>query len=617
MPLSIAALRYSSFMSPSNPIAEEHNTPQGFSQRFSILKRTLQFAKPETKRFSWGGLLLLLSIITTLGQPLVFRQIFDVHLVQKDEFGLILSATLFFVLIGLTSVFQYLKNLLLGTAGVTIVNHFKREVYDHMLKFEIPFFEQNPVGRLVSRIESDCERLVGLFTRVGLQVISTILLLLGTLVILYTIDWKLAILLTFIVFIIFIGAITFFHRMRPMFQEERAKIASVTAVVSEFTQGARLLRIFQREEFAKKRLREVNDDKVRYSIRIFLRFAFFFTPVGMIQVCLVGWVLWFGAGLSNVGAYSIGTIVMFAQYITQLFRPLFEFTEQIGEIQRALGAADRLYELLDRKPKVENPTVAVPVPILSKAIQFENIFFHYHPSKPILFNIHLEIPVGTKLALVGPTGGGKTTLINLLCRFYDPVQGRILWDGIDIRNFQQEEYRKKIGLVLQDLYLFPGTVQENLSVLRTDVPIHQVEQAIEQLGLWDIFQRFPKGLDTVFSERSANISYGERQLVAFTRALVFQPELLILDEATSSVDPETERKIEKTLETLLHNRTAVIVAHRLSTIRNADKIAVIQKGRLVELGNHDELIRKNGYYAHLYRIQFPEANHRDEKIVGY
>lgn len=587
---------------------EEYSTSSSFQQRISALKRALSYARPEKKRFVLGGIWLIVSTVGALCQPLVFRHIFDIQLPQKNEIGILYSSFVFLLLVAVTSLFSYLQNVTLGTAGVTIVNRLKRTVYDHLLSLEIRFFDQNPVGRLVSRVEADCERLVGLFTRVGLQVIKGVFLLLGTLGILYAIEWRLAIILTIVIFIIFFIIIIFFQKMRPMFREERLKVAAVTSVVSEFTQGARLLRIFNRENYANQRLREVDDDKVRFLIRIYLRFSFLFTPIGILQVGLLGGILWYGADLERIGAFSIGTIVMFAQYLTQLFRPMFEFTEQIGEIQRALGSADRLFELLDRQPTIQNPPKAIQVPKLTRSVRLEKVSFHYHPSKPILFDIDLEIPTGSKLALVGPTGGGKTTLINLLCRFYDPIHGRILWDGIDIRHFHQQEYRSKIGLVLQDLYLFPGTLKENLCLFRKDIPLQQIENAVEQLGVWEIFQRFPDGFNTLFSERSSNISFGERQLVAFTRALVFQPDLLILDEATSSVDPETERKIEQSLEKLLKNRTAVIVAHRLSTIRNADKIAVIQNGRVVEYGNHFELIQLNGIYSNLYRIQFPDVN---------
>lgn len=586
---------------------DELEIKKPLTKRITVIRRALSFAKSEKKRFSLGALFMILGSVSALSQPLVFRHIFDVNLPAKDESGVLLSATIFLFLLGFASLFSYLQSILLGTAGVTIVNHLKRTVYDQLLNFEISYFDQNPVGRLVARVESDCERLVGLFTRVGLQMVSTALLLIGTLIILYPIEWRLALLLNVLVLLILFGASYFFQKMRPMFREERAKVASVTAVVSEFTQGARLLRMLNRESYAEQRLETVNTEKVRFLIRIFVRFTFLFLPIGFFQVALIGGVLWFGADQGKVGAFTIGTLVMFAQYLTQLFRPLFEFTEQMGEIQRALGSADRIFELLDREPGVKNPSEPKVVPQLTTSIRLEQVHFHYKENKPVLFDVNLEIPAGSKIAIVGPTGGGKTTLINLLCRFYDPIRGRVLWNGLDVRFFSQREYREKIGIVLQDLYLFPGNVAENLAVLRKDVSRSQIEKAIDQLGIWDVFRHFPNGLDTVFAERSANISFGERQLVAFTRALVFEPELLILDEATSSVDPETERIIEKSLEALLQHRTSVIVAHRLSTIRNADAIAVIKDGRIVEFGNHSDLIKRNGLYTHLYRIQFPEA----------
>ncbi len=589
----------------------EEEIPQTVSlkKRVTAVKRVLPYTLPYRSKFYIGGVLMLLATGATVCQPLIFRHIFDTNLPEHDTLGVIFSSSVYLFLLAGATTFRYFQNILLGTAGVNVVNDLKRVVFDKIVTFELAYYDKNPVGRLVSRVESDCERLVGLFTSVGLQIISTILLVIGILSVLYPIDWRLAVSLNLIVIIVVTAALIFFRKMRPVFREERAKIAAVTAVVTEFTQGARLLRLMGREAYAEKRLSDVNADKVKFLIGIFFKFTMFFLPLGLLNVAAVGGMLWIGADWTRVGAFSIGVVVMFAQYLTQLFQPLFEMTEQLGEIQRALGSADRILELLDRTPVVDNPVVITKLPPFTTGIELKNVRFAYDPNKPVLKNVSLSIPKGKRIAIVGPTGGGKSTIINLLCRFYDPDEGVIYWDGIDLRNLSQNDLRSRIGLVLQDLYLFPGTVEENLKVMRTDVSRERVQRAIDRLGTGKLIAKLPNGLDTVFAERSANISYGERQLIAFTRALVFDPELLILDEATSSVDPETERNIEDSLQTLLAGRTSVIVAHRLSTIRNADAIAVVKGGEIIELGTHEQLLAKGGFYTRLYRIQFPEIAH--------
>ncbi len=587
---------------------EEHHS-SSLRKRVAALRRVLPYARPYLSSFVLGGIFMLITTAASVFQPLLFRRIFDVNLPAKDSFGVIISSSIFLGLLGIATFFRYLHNIYLGKAGVSVVNDLKRVVFDKMLTFELAYYDKNPVGRLVARVESDCERLVSLFTTVGLQLISTFIFIAGILAVLYPIDWRLAVALNLLVIIVITSALIFFNRMRPKFREERAKIAAVTAVVTEFTQGARLLRMMGREAYAEQRLSSVNADKVSFQIGIFIRFTTFFLPLGLLNIAAVGGILWIGADWQRVGAFTVGTVVMFAQYLAQLFQPLFEMTEQLGEIQRALGSADRILELLDRTPVVSNPSSPKPLPALTSTILLNNVSFAYDAEKPVLKNVSLAIPAGKRIAIVGPTGGGKSTIINLLCRFYDPIAGTITWDGIDLRNVSQEELRSRIGLVLQDLYLFPGTVEENLKVLRTDVPRERVQRAIDRLGTGDLIAKLPNGLDSVFAERSANISFGERQLIAFTRALVFDPELLILDEATSSVDPETERAIEDSLQKLLSDRTAVIVAHRLSTIRNADAIAVVKNGEIIELGTHDQLLAKQGFYSKLYRIQFPGSDH--------
>jgi ATP-binding cassette, subfamily B, multidrug efflux pump len=407
--------------------------------------------------------------------------------------------------------------------------------------------------------------------------------------------------------VLFAGTWLMFRWMRPYFREERAKYSEVSAVVAEFVKSVRILQLYNRSSWAENRLKKQNDRYVQFTSRIgFMEYAIF-RGLAFMEIVVTVVALWLGANWIKEGTLTVGSIVLFAQYIAQIYWPIIMLTDQLAEIQRAGGAADRIFTALDQEPQIapcENP---IPVPKTISQIEFRNVSFAYTPGKPVLKNASFILKGGETLALVGPTGGGKSTIVNLICRFYDPDDGEILVNGINLKKLDLEAWRKRFGLVLQDLCLFPASLRDNLRLFRDHISDRQIELALQTTGIQRLIQNGNGSLDRVIAEQGADLSQGERQLLAFSRALTLDPELLILDEATSSVDPGTEAAIQRALQKLLEGRTNIIVAHRLSTIRNAQQIAVIGNGEILEIGQHSDLMKANGRYAILVHTQLAHS----------
>lgn len=590
------------------------NEPESEAQvRLSTLRRMLPFFAGHRTPLVTAVVLVLVRTAILACLPLVFRELVDTAIPAGVYSAILYVAGGYLLLLVAQGILEYTQAILVGFMGIGIVNDIKQKLLTHLFTLSIRFFDHNKVGRLISRVESDSQRLFMAFSSVGLQLLGALLTLFISLVIMLLVSAKLT-LYVLAVSPLFLGALyVAFFTMRPLFRRDRELYANITGFLTEHIPALPLLRTLNNTGWSQARFATINREKTRYTFRVESLESALWTVMFLAPVFAITGILYKSASWVPAGTISIGTVWMFIQYILMAVAPLIMISEQVSELQKAMGAAERIFELFDTEPEVKDPSLPVADQPFRETICFENVHFHYAPDKPVLHDVSFCIERGTTVAIVGATGAGKSTVISLLARLYDPTAGRITLDGTDIRSFAQDDLRRKIGFVMQDIFLFPGSVTDNLRVLRPDIPNDQVRQAARALGVEESIMELPEGYDTILGEQGGNLSFGERQLLSFARALTFDPDILIIDEATSAVDPYTEQRIQRSLATLLEGRTAVMIAHRLSTIVNADKIIVLDRGRLIEEGSHSELLRRDGMYAMLYRLQ--ESAHAHESLT--
>ncbi|MEW6051700.1 MAG: ABC transporter ATP-binding protein [Candidatus Zixiibacteriota bacterium] len=575
--------------------------------------KALRYLLPLVKQH-WRSLLVCFALLVgatvlSLFWPVLLKRAFDVNLAARDFRGLIITTILIGLLQGTALFLNYLQRVRLEIIGQSVMVKLKTLLFDHILSLDVSFFDRHPVGRLMARVESDTEALRTLFTMTAVALMGDVLLVIGTFSLMFATSWRLALLLVGMMPLV-IGMIILFERKTtPRFLEVRKKMAEVVGTLTEFIQGMAIVQIFHRGQYARKRLYDVSKQKFRNDAYAELSVVAFFNTINFLQYLMTGLVLLVGIPWTRTGAITVGTMSMFIILIWRSFEPLYRVSEQLSSVQKAIAGVKRMYALLSTKPKLLEPVHPVAWPKLQQGIQFENVWFSYTDDDNwTLRDINFEIPVGKRVALAGVTGGGKSTVINLLLRFYDPQRGRITVDGTDIREISQEELRRRFALVLQDIHLFPGDVRSNISLETAGIQDEQIATAARAVDAHAFIDRLPNNYRTVVSEKGANFSRGERQLLSFARALVVNPDVLILDEATSSVDPETERTIQASLKVLMAQRTSLIIAHRVSTILDVGQILVIRRGEIVERGTHTELILQDGYYSKLFHLQFKSRN---------
>lgn len=580
------------------------------------LRRLAARMRPYRGTVTGATLLILTAVAAELIGPLLIRRLIDHDIPESGRTGrfdaIVRTAGIYLGLLGIGASATYLQSVMAARMGLSLVRRLKQDMFRHLLDLSADFFDHNPPGRLLARVESDSERLQVLFSEVTLALVRSLVLLLGTVTVMLFASPAITIAVLGLVTPFFVAALFFMRWMRPLYGKTRGLYSRLSTFVTEYAQAVPILQVYGRQRWALDKLDKVQRDRFRAETRSeFLDYGFwsFFFAAEVLAVMLI---LYLGFARNLGGALTLGTVVLFVEYTRRLFFPIVVFTEQLHFMQKAFASADRVFSMLESKSQViDHAGARTAIPRDWKELALEKVSFDYRSpeggeAKTVraIENVSFRVRRGERIALVGPSGGGKSTLTNLLLRFYQPTSGRITLDGADLRAFEQKAWRDRIGLVLQDIHLFPGTVAENLQVFRSDLARADLERAFDALGERGLLDRLPQGLDTPLSEGGQNLSMGERQIISFARALVRDPDLLILDEATSSIDPATERKIQESLERLLHGRTSVIVAHRLSTITAADRILVMQRGRLIEEGTHAELLRRGGVYAALFDLQF-------------
>ena len=570
-----------------------------------MLARIMPLFRPHRAKLAAAALLLLGSVAAELGGPLIVRRLLDDVIPAGDVNGILVHALGYALLFAAGMGLAYVQVVMVWRIGLKIVTGLRQELFAHLLTLSLAYFDRNPPGRLMARVESDVEKLMMLFSDVALAIFRNFVLFAGTFTVMLIANARVTLAVLALLAPLLAATYFFLKYIRRVSRTVRRLYARISAFLVEYVQGIPILQIFGYTEQAQLDLMRLNQDKYRQELRLYLVEYGFWALFASVEIAAVMIIIFVGARQIFDAAMSVGTLVLFIEYTRRVFWPLIMFSEQLDFIQRAFASADRVFEVLDTPSRTpDRPDAREEVPDDWREIAFERVSFQYEGGVRALEEIDLRIQRGEKIAVVGLSGGGKTTLTNILLRFYEPSAGRVSIDGVDIREYRQQAWRAKIGLVLQDIHLFPGTLGENLKVMRARIPDEDLERALRVVQAQELVARLPGGLDAELAEGGSNLSMGERQLVCFARAVVEDPDLLVLDEATSSVDPVTESRLQRALDALLAGRTSLIVAHRLATVVSADRILVMHQGRLVEEGTHAELYRHGGIYRDLFDLQF-------------
>ncbi len=573
---------------------------------FSLL---LPYLKKHKRPLLVCFALLLGATVLSLYWPILLQRAMDIDIAEGDFGALVVTVLIIGVIQIATLILQYIQRVKLEIIGQDIMLELKTRLFSHILSLRISFFDRNPVGRLLARVESDTESLRLLFTNTVIILLGDLVLIIGIFAVMFFYSWRLASVFAVMFPMIAVLIYVFEKKTTPRFLEVRKKVAELTGAITEFLYGISIIQIFHRGAWARERVDHVNREKFRYDLFVNIAVILFFNIIFFSQYLIIGAVLYLGARWIESGEMTVGILSMFIILIWRSYEPIYRSSEQFANIQKAVAGAKRLFALLSNHQILPEPAKPVEWTGLSKGISFESVWFSYDGSDNFtLRNISFELLVGQRAALAGVTGGGKSTIISLLLRFYDPQKGRIMVDGIDIRDIPKSELRRRFALVLQDIFLFPGDIKSNIALESKNVSDEKIMATAGIVDADRFIRKLPEGYDTEISEKGANFSRGERQLLSFARALAVDPDVLILDEATSSVDPETERTIQESLKKLMAGRTSLVIAHRLSTILDVDEILVIRRGEIIERGKHTDLILQNGYYSKLFHLQFKNKN---------
>jgi ABC-type multidrug transport system fused ATPase/permease subunit len=570
-----------------------------------MIRRIVPLFRPHVRTIVLASVLMLVAVAAELAGPRIIRHVLDVDIKNADQTGVLHRGILYAALYAVGMAAAYVQVVILSRVGLRIITGLREQAFAHIMSLSMDYFDKNPPGRLMARVESDIERLRHLFSDVALALLRNVVFLGGTLAVMLAVDAKVTLSIVVLMTPIVVGTYFFLKYIRRAFRTIRKLYARISAFLAEYVTGIPVLQIFGYTERAKLDLARRNRDKYSKEVRVFFREYAFWGLFSSMEIAAVMVIIYIGGRRLFGVAMTVGTLVMFIEYTRRLFWPLVMFSEQLDFIQQAFASADRVFAILDtpsRTPDLQDARARVPDDW--GEIAFEGVTFVYDGGARALDDVSFRVRRGEKVALVGLSGGGKTTVTNLLLRFYEPTEGSVTLDGVDIRGYRQQAWRKNIGLVLQDIHLFPGSLKENLEVLREGIPRDDLDRALEVAQADEMVRRLPDGYDAELAEGGTNLSMGERQLLCFARAIVDDPDILILDEATSSVDPATEHRLQDSLDRLLEGRTSLIVAHRLATITKVDRILVLHEGRLVEEGAHEELYKNGGIYRDLFDLQF-------------
>ena len=586
---------------------EKEQVKSGNIVDFRVLKRLFRFAKPYLKQFYLLVFLTILLAVLVPIRPYIVQLSIDTYVPQGDYSGLMTMLIILVIHLVVLAIVQYAHTYLSGWVGQTIIKDIRIKLYEHLLKLKLKFFDKTPIGRLVTRNVSDIETLSNVFSEGIAALIGDLLQLVFIMGFMFYLDWRLTLISLATLPLLIFSTYIFKEKIKVTFNDVRNAVSNLNSYVQEHVTGMNIVQIFNAEEREYDKFKKINKEHEKAHIKSVLYYAIYFPVAEIIQAAAIGMVVWYGArGILSDSGIAPGLIISFIMYLQMFFRPIRMIADRFNTLQMGIVSSNRIFTLLDSDENITDEGTYMPERFKGD-VKFKNVWFAYNEEEYVLKDITFHVKEGETIALVGATGAGKSSVINLLSRFYEINKGTIEIDGHDLKEYDLSALREKIGVVLQDVFLFSDTIRQNITLGNPDISDEKIQEAAALVGAKKFIERLPGKYDYNVMERGATLSVGQRQLISFVRAMVYDPQIIVLDEATSSVDSETEEMIQNAIEKLMTGRTAIVIAHRLSTIQNADKIIVLDKGEIKEVGSHQELLDKGGFYANLYKMQYKEV----------
>ncbi len=574
---------------------------------FEIFKRLMSYVRRYRREFLFSIISVLLLAGLAAVRPVLLRLIVDDYILSENAQQLLNFSLILFGVLLLEVVFQFLFIFFTNWLGQNIIKDIRTQLFDKVLKFKMQYYNQTPVGKLVTRVVSDIETIASIFGQGLFAIISDLLQVFVIIIIMMLMNWRLGLIVVAVLPIMVYATKIFQIKIKSTFQDVRNQVASLNSFVQERISGMKIVQLFTREKTDYDKFLEINEKHKKAHIKTVWYYSIFFPIVEILSSITLGAIVWYGGLAAAIdGGASFGTITSFITMTSMVFRPLRQIADKFNTLQMGMVAAERVFVVLDEDAE-EVDAGKLEAKKLKGNINFKDVYFRYLEDEPVLRGISFNVNQGETVAVVGATGAGKSTIINLLSRFYSINSGSITLDGVDLNEFTLLTLRNQISVVLQDVFLFSDSILNNITLNNKDISFEEVEEAAKKIGIHNFIMSLPYGYHFNVKERGGMLSVGQKQLIAFLRAYVSKPAILILDEATSSIDAESEELIQKATNTITENRTSIIIAHRLATIKKADKIIVMEKGKIVEQGTHQQLLKQKGYYSKLYEIQFETA----------
>lgn len=571
-----------------------------------LMRRLLAYLAPYKLVVAVSLVLVLLISALKLVGPILTKIAIDDYIAAGDLGGLNRIALIYLLALVAQFAISYFQIYIMNMAGQRVMADMRGEIFSHLQRLQPSFFDKNPVGRLVTRVTTDVDALNEMFTSGVVTIFGDVFMLVGIMGVLIYLDWRLALVTFAVLPALFTVTIIFKRRVRAVYRKVRTRIAALNAFIQEHIVGMTVVQLFGQEDRKFEEYSELNLSHTEANIESILHYSIFYPVVEALSAVAIALIIWYGGGQILLGALTLGGLVAFIQYSEKFFRPISDLSEKFNILQGAMASSERIFGLLDTENEIRTPEKPVTPERRDGSVRFENVSFAYKGDDWVLRDVDLDVRAGEMVAVVGHTGAGKSTLMSLLMRFYDVRRGRVLVEGVDVRDWKLEDLRRQFGMVLQDVHLFSGTIASNIRLGDDSISDEAVAAAAAAVNLDEWVSTLPHGLQEEVKERGSSLSAGQKQLVSFARALVHDPKILILDEATSNVDTHTELLVREALERLLANRTSIVIAHRLSTIQKADRIIVLHKGRVREVGTHQELLAERGIYYKLYQLQYKD-----------